>query len=65
MEKFKGSKVARWSSKFALESEPGLTTAQLMLFNEDLKPVVPELRKWSARNFVFFWIGTSIVPMIA
>ncbi|KAH9877746.1 hypothetical protein J1614_002963 [Plenodomus biglobosus] len=59
MEKLKKSKIAHWSNKLAVESEPGLTTAQLMLFNEDLKPVVPELREWSARNFVFFWIADS------
>jgi NCS1 family nucleobase:cation symporter-1 len=39
MERVKRSKVARWSSKLAVESEPNLTTAQLMLFNHDLKPV--------------------------
>jgi hypothetical protein len=31
MEKVKKSKVGYWSSKLAVESEPGLTTAQLML----------------------------------
>ena len=31
MEKVKNSKVGYWSSKIAVESEPGLTTAQLML----------------------------------
>lgn len=31
MEKVKNSKLAHWSSKVAVESEPGLTTAQLML----------------------------------
>ena len=39
MERLKRSKVAHWSSRFAVESEPNLTTAQLMLFNHDLKPV--------------------------
>jgi hypothetical protein len=39
MEKVKNSKIAHWSSKLAVESEPNLTTAQLMLFNHDLKPV--------------------------
>lgn len=39
MERVKRSKVAHWSSRFAVESEPNLTTAQLMLFNHDLKPV--------------------------
>jgi NCS1 family nucleobase:cation symporter-1 len=39
MEKVKQSKIAHWSNKLAVESEPNLTTAQLMLFNHDLKPV--------------------------
>lgn len=39
MEKVKKSKAAHWANKLAVESEPGLTTAQLMLFNQDLKPV--------------------------
>jgi NCS1 family nucleobase:cation symporter-1 len=39
MERIKRSKVAHWSNKLAVESEPNLTTAQLMLFNHDLKPV--------------------------
>ena len=39
MEKVKNSKIAHWSNKLAVESEPNLTTAQLMLFNHDLKPV--------------------------
>jgi NCS1 family nucleobase:cation symporter-1 len=41
MERVKKSKVGYWSSKLAVESEDGLTTAQLMLFNHDLKPVRP------------------------
>ena len=39
MVKLKASKLAHWSNKLAVESEPNLTTAQLMLFNHDLKPV--------------------------
>jgi hypothetical protein len=39
MEKVKRSKVAHYANKLAVESEPNLTTAQLMLFNHDLKPV--------------------------
>lgn len=31
MEKVKQSKAALWADKLAVESEPGLTTAQLML----------------------------------
>lgn len=59
MEKVKNSKVAYWADKLAVESEPNLTTAQLMLFNHDLKPVEPERRQWGAWNFVGFWVGTS------
>jgi len=59
MEKLKRSKVAHWSNKLAVESEPNLTTAQLMLFNHDLKPVEPERRQWGAWNFVGFWIADS------
>jgi NCS1 family nucleobase:cation symporter-1 len=39
MERVKRSKIAHWSNKLAVESEPNLTTAQLMLHNHDLKPV--------------------------
>lgn len=39
MERVKRSKIAHWSNKLAVESEPNLTSAQLMLFNHDLKPV--------------------------
>ena len=38
MEKVKGLKVARIVDKLAVSSEPGLTNAQLMLTNFDLKP---------------------------
>jgi NCS1 family nucleobase:cation symporter-1 len=57
MEKVKNSKVAYYADKLAVESEPGLTTTQLMLTNHDLKPVEPERRQWGAWNFVGFWIG--------
>lgn len=49
MEKLKRSKVAHWSNKLAVESEPNLTTAQLMLFNHDLKPV----------GIPYFWRGIA------
>lgn len=38
MEKIRESKVARIANKLAVSSEPGLTNAQLMLTNFDLKP---------------------------
>ncbi|KAF2762578.1 uracil permease-like protein [Pseudovirgaria hyperparasitica] len=59
MEKMKHSKVGRLVDKIAVESEPGLTSRQLMLHNHDLKPVEPERRQWGAWNFVGFWIADS------
>ncbi|CRG89678.1 Uracil permease [Talaromyces islandicus] len=46
-------------NKLAVTSEPGLTNAQLMLTNHDLRPVEPERRKWGWWNFVAFWIADS------
>ncbi|KAK5791867.1 hypothetical protein VI817_007176 [Penicillium citrinum] len=40
--------------------DPGLSTAQLMLTNDDLKPVEPERRQWGWLNFVAFWIADSL-----
>ena len=59
MEKYNSSKASRFFDKIAVESEPGLTNAQLMLANHDLKPVEPERRQWRGRNFVAFWIADS------
>ncbi|KAK1773344.1 uracil permease [Copromyces sp. CBS 386.78] len=55
----KRSAVGRWSDRLAVEAEPGLTTAQLMLTNHDLKPVEAKRRTWGAWNFVGFWIADS------
>lgn len=38
MEKVRNSKAGRLVDKLAVESEPGLTNAQLLLTNFDLKP---------------------------
>ncbi len=38
MEKVKPTRFAHFMSKLAVDSEPGLTNAQLMLDNHDLKP---------------------------
>ncbi|KAI9729461.1 MAG: hypothetical protein M1834_006842 [Cirrosporium novae-zelandiae] len=59
MERVKSSRIAHYVDKLAVSHEPGLTNAQLMLTNEDLKPVEPERRQWSAWNFVGFWIADS------
>jgi cytosine/uracil/thiamine/allantoin permease len=59
MEKVKSTKLAHFVDKLAVKSEPGLTNAQLMLNNHDLKPVEPERRQWGPWNFVGFWIADS------
>ncbi|QSZ33277.1 hypothetical protein DSL72_002865 [Monilinia vaccinii-corymbosi] len=59
MEKVRNTKIAYWSDRLAVESEPGLTNAQLMLNNHDLKPVEAERRQWGPWNFVGFWIADS------
>jgi len=52
MSRFRGSNASRLLGKLETESEPGLTNAQLMLTNHDLKPVEPERRQWGPWNFV-------------
>ncbi|KAH8599375.1 permease for cytosine/purines, uracil, thiamine, allantoin-domain-containing protein [Bisporella sp. PMI_857] len=59
MEKVKSSKFAHFMDKVAVDNEPGLTNAQLMLHNHDLKPVEPERRQWGPWNFVGFWVADS------
>ncbi|KAI2733051.1 hypothetical protein CBS147332_66 [Penicillium roqueforti] len=46
--------------KLAVEHEQGLTNAQMMLTNSDLRPVDPERRQWRWINFVAFWIADSL-----
>ncbi|KAM3454830.1 hypothetical protein MY3296_002808 [Beauveria thailandica] len=52
--------VKYWADKLAVETEPGLTSAQLMLYNPDLKPVEKERRLWGGWNYVGFWIADSV-----
>ncbi|WPA95794.1 uncharacterized protein RHO25_000397 [Cercospora beticola] len=59
MEKFKNSSVSKTLDRLAVPAAPGLTTAQLMLANEDLQPVEPARRVWTHKNFIFFWISDS------
>ncbi|KAI9795979.1 MAG: hypothetical protein M1833_006555 [Piccolia ochrophora] len=59
MEKVRASKVAHFVEKLAVDNEDGLTNAQLMLTNFDLKPVEPQRRQWGPWNFVGFWIADS------
>ncbi|KAG9254288.1 permease [Emericellopsis atlantica] len=54
-----GSRVKHLVRKIAVESEPGLTSTQLMLTNHDLKPVEAARRQWRWKNYVFFWIADS------
>ncbi|KAI1613195.1 NCS1 family nucleobase:cation symporter-1 [Exophiala viscosa] len=59
MARFKDSKCASLLSKLETASEPGSTSAQLMLTNHDLKPVEPARRQWGPWNFVGFWVADS------
>jgi NCS1 family nucleobase:cation symporter-1 len=59
MERVKDTRFAHLLEKIAVDSEPGLTNAQLMLNNHDLKPVEAERRQWGAWNFVGFWVADS------
>lgn len=59
MDQGTGARLRRWGNKLAVDNEPGLSTAQLMLTNHDLKPVEPERRQWGSWNFVGFWIADS------
>lgn len=59
MEKASTSKARHFLDRIAVEAEPGLTNAQLMLTNHDLKPVEPGRRQWGAWNYVGFWVGMS------
>ncbi|QIW95463.1 hypothetical protein AMS68_000981 [Peltaster fructicola] len=53
------ARMTRIFERLAVTHEPGLTNAELMLINDDLKPVEPERRQWTAWNFVAFWIADS------
>ena len=59
MEKSNAKGFKKVVLKLEVDHEPGLTNAQLMLTNHDLKPVEPERRQWGAWNFVGFWIADS------
>ncbi|KAI2620083.1 permease for cytosine/purines, uracil, thiamine, allantoin-domain-containing protein [Hypoxylon sp. NC1633] len=59
MERLHDSKLSSWADRLAVDHEDGLTTAQLMLTNNDLKPVEPERRQWGPWNYVGFWVADS------
>lgn len=42
-----------------VQEKGDLTTQQMFLYNQDLKPVEEARRSWSWFNFVFFWIADS------
>lgn len=56
MEVEKPSKFRRFADKVAVKSEPGLTSAQLMLTNFDLKPGKESWDTWN-----FSWLTRSLV----
>lgn len=62
-ESLTSSKADSWWTKFINYiqiQEPGnLTTAQMYLYNYDLKPVERERRRWAWYNYVFYWISDS------
>ncbi|KAI0450433.1 permease for cytosine/purines, uracil, thiamine, allantoin-domain-containing protein [Xylaria acuta] len=59
MQRLHTSRAKSWIEKVAVDSEEGLSTAQLMLANDDLKPVEPARRQWGPWNFVGFWVADS------
>ncbi|KAI0798964.1 permease for cytosine/purines, uracil, thiamine, allantoin-domain-containing protein [Xylaria sp. FL0064] len=59
MQRLHTSRARSWIEKVTVDSEEGLSTAQLMLTNNDLKPVEPPRRQWGPWNFVGFWIADS------
>ncbi|KAK5322511.1 uracil permease [Exophiala xenobiotica] len=59
MARLRSSKAATLLTKLQTDSEPGLSNAQLMLTNYDLKPVEPARRQWGPWNFVGFWVADS------
>ncbi|KAJ5091524.1 Uracil permease [Penicillium alfredii] len=46
--------------KATVAHEPGLTNTQLMLTNDDLRPVEPTRRQWRWLNYIAFWIADSL-----
>ncbi|KAJ5359588.1 Uracil permease [Penicillium cataractarum] len=54
------SKLKWILNKAAVSNEPGLSNAQMMLTNDDLRPVEPERRQWRWLNYIAFWIADSL-----
>ncbi|EYE92368.1 nucleobase cation symporter-1 family protein [Aspergillus ruber CBS 135680] len=53
-------KIKQLLKKLEVANEPGLSNGQLMLTNDDLRPVNPEQRQWKWLNFVAFWVADSL-----
>ncbi|KAJ5883050.1 Uracil permease [Penicillium subrubescens] len=54
------SRIKWLLNKAAVSNEPGLSNAQMMLTNDDLRPVEPERRQWRWLNYIAFWIADSL-----
>lgn len=54
-----GRRLQWLHNKIQTDHDPNLTSTQIFLQNEDLKPVEPERRKWGWGNFIAFWISDA------
>ncbi|KAJ8131656.1 hypothetical protein O1611_g1967 [Lasiodiplodia mahajangana] len=59
MQRLHTSRAKSWVDRLTVNHEEGLSTAQLMLTNDDLKPVEPARRQWGPWNYVGFWVADS------
>lgn len=63
-EKLTGNPVTRFLRKLVAKLEvkgtENLSTAQLFLYNDDLRPLEKKRRLWTAFNFCCFWIADSV-----
>lgn len=50
----------QWLKWLEASDSQGLTTSQMFLYNEDLKPVEEKRRLWRWWNFVNFWVADSV-----
>ncbi|KAG9015029.1 hypothetical protein FRB94_007101 [Tulasnella sp. JGI-2019a] len=51
--------MASFLRNLEVEHEPGLSSTELFLNNDDLLPVPPEKRTWKSKNFAAFWLADS------
>ncbi|KAI1123748.1 permease for cytosine/purines, uracil, thiamine, allantoin-domain-containing protein [Nemania abortiva] len=59
MQRLHTSRAKSWIDRLTVNHEEGLSTAQMMLTNDDLKPVEPARRQWGPWNYVGFWVADS------